>query len=489
MNYQIEGHPHRHAVEEMLLHLLPGLTVSEGMDDGWDFCGSCLTEQDGRLIAGSFVRLNGRTRKGERVGTLPAGAAPLERKRLENEMVKLSIYDAVVPELSEPPVWGSLTGVRPAKLARGLMERGMTANETERYLCQHFYVSPERSALTMAAALAAQEIDQKIRKNSVSVYVGIPFCPTRCNYCSFISAAVEKNAALIEPYVEALRAEVVSTGELLRKQHLTIDSLYIGGGTPTTLSSEQLHSLLLTLEEALDLSRLFDYTVEAGRPDTITADKLRILRAHGVTRVNVNPQSMNDEVLRLAGRPHTAQDVLESYQLAREIGLSVINMDVIAGLEGDTPESFANTMDTLIDLGAENITVHTLAIKRGAEQRDIQANLARRETVGHMLSYAQRVLTAHDYHAYYLYRQKFSAGGFENIGWCRPGTENFYNISMMEELQTIISLGAGGVSKRVNRTTGKIDRFTNPKYPLEYLQAQERILQGKKSLLETPSYL
>ena len=485
MNYRLEGHPHRHAVEEMLLHLLPGLPVSEGVDDGGDFCGSSLTGQENRLIARSDVRLNGKRLKGERSGTLPAEASPLERKRLENELVKLSVYDAVVPELPEPPVWGSLTGVRPAKLARGLMARGMTAGETERYLCQHFYVSPERSALTMAAAMAAQKTDQKITKNSVSVYVGIPFCPTRCKYCSFISAAVEKNAALIEPYVNALCAEAAATGALLREHRLAIDSLYIGGGTPTTLSCEQLHRLLSALEETLDLPGLFDYTVEAGRPDTITADKLRVLREHGVTRVNVNPQSMNDEVLRLAGRPHTAQSVLESYQLARETGFSVINMDVIAGLEGDTPESFANTMDTLTGLGAENITVHTLAIKRGAEQRDLQANLARREAVGHMLSYAQRVLAGHGYHAYYLYRQKFSAGGFENTGWCRPGTENFYNISMMEELQTIISLGAGGVSKRVNRTTGKIDRFTNPKYPLEYLQARERVLRGKRSLLET----
>lgn len=484
MNYQIEGHPHRHAVEEILLHLLPGASVLENVDDGGDFCGSSLTRQDNRLIARCSVRLNGKTLKGERSGTLPAEAAPLERKRLENELVKLAIYDAVVSECPEPPVWGSLTGVRPAKLARGLMARGMTADETERYLCQHFYVSPERSALTMAAAMAAQKIDQKITQNSVSVYVGIPFCPTRCKYCSFISAAVEKNTALIEPYVDALCGEAAATGELLREHRLTIDSLYIGGGTPTTLSSEQLHRLLSALEEAFDLSGLFDYTVEAGRPDTITADKLRVLRAHGVTRVNVNPQSMNDEVLRLAGRSHTAQAVLESYQLARETGFFVINMDVIAGLEGDTPKSFANTMDALIRLGAENITVHTLAIKRGAEQRDIQANLAQREAVGHMLFYAQRALTEHNYYAYYLYRQKFSAGGFENIGWCKPGTENFYNISMMEELQTIISLGAGGVSKRVDRTTGKIDRFTNPKYPLEYLQAQERILQGKRKLLE-----
>ncbi len=484
MNYRIDGHSHRHAVEEMLLHLLPGNTVSEGADDGEDFCSSRLSEQAGECTARAEIRLDGRRLEGERSAPVPASADPLARKRLETELVKLSVYDAVVQALEEPPAWGSLTGVRPAKLARGMMERGMMPEVVERQLCEHFYVSPARTALTMAAAKAALEIDRKITKNSISIYVGIPFCPTRCVYCSFISAAVEKNAALIEPYLDALCGEAEATGALLQEYGLTIDGLYIGGGTPTTLSSKQLDRLLGVLERSFDLSRLFDYTVEAGRPDTITAEKLAVLRAHGVTRVSVNPQSMDDAVLRLAGRPHTAQAVLESYELARKSGFPVINMDVIAGLEGDTPESFAHTMDTLIGLGAENLTVHTLAVKRGAAMQDIRANLARRDAVGHMLSYAQQALFRHDYHAYYLYRQKFSAGGFENVGWCRPGTENFYNISMMEELQTILSLGAGGVSKRVNRETGKIERFTNPKYPLEYLQAQERILHGRKRLLQ-----
>lgn len=484
MKYQIKGHSHRHAVEEMLLHLLPERPVAEGADDGRDFCGSSLLEEGGCLIAHSRIRLDGRLMEGRRFGRLPPGISPLERKRLETELVKLSIYDAIAPELPELPVWGALTGVRPAKLARSLMARGMPPDKAERHLSQHFYVTPERIALTMAAAAAAQRIDQKITKNSISLYVSVPFCPTRCNYCSFISSAVEKNAALIAPYVDALCTEAEAAGAQVRAHGLTVDSLYIGGGTPTTLSSEQLDRLLSAIAQAFDLSGYFDYTVEAGRPDTITSEKLRVLRAHGVGRVCVNPQSMNDEVLRLAGRPHSAQAVLEGYRLAREAGFPIINMDVIAGLAGDTPESFAHTIDTLIDLGAENITVHTLAVKRGAEQRDLQANLARRESVGQMLAYAQRALTKHDYHAYYLYRQKFSAGGFENVGWCRPGTENFYNISMMEELQTIVSLGAGGVSKRVDRSTGKIERFTNPKYPLEYLQNQERVLRGKQGLLE-----
>ncbi len=485
MNYQLEGHPHRHAVEEMLLHLLPDRTVSEGVDDGGDFCQSILfEEQSGVLSAAARVRLDGVQREGERKGLLTPGQDSLARKRLENELLKLAIYDAVAPALAEPPVWGALTGVRPAKLARGLMERGASPQETEEHLCTRFQVSPERAALTMAAAAYAQETDRKIVQNSISVYVSIPFCPTRCAYCSFISAAVEQNAQFVAPYLEALCKEAEETGRLVRQNKCTVDSLYIGGGTPTTLSSEQLDKLLSVLERSFDLSNLFDYTVEAGRPDTITAEKLAVLRAHGVTRVSVNPQSMNDEVLRLAGRPHTARDVLESFEMARKAGFPVINMDVIAGLEGDTPARFAETINTLLGLGPENITVHTLAVKRGAAIRDIHANLARRCAVGHMLSYAQRALLRQDYHAYYLYRQKFSAGGYENTGWCKTGTESFYNISMMEELQTIISLGAGGVSKRVNRATGKIERYTNPKYPAEYLQAQERILRGRQRLLQ-----
>lgn len=484
MTYCIEGHPHRHAVEEMLLHLLPAAVVSEGRDEGGDFCASRLCVQGNAFTAIAGVRLDGQCREEKCFAELEENAGPLERKRLETELVKLSVYHAVIVLLpGSPPVWGALTGVRPAKLARSLMERGRSAAAAEAWLREHFYVSPERAALTMAAAETAQKIDQQCSPNGVSVYVGIPFCPTRCAYCSFISAAVEKNAVLVEPYVEALCGEIQGTGKLLEECGLTVDSIYVGGGTPTTLSSGQLDRVLSALEQALDLSSLFDYTVEAGRPDTITPEKLAVLRSYGVTRVSINPQSMDDAVLRLAGRRHSAQDVLESYAQARAAGFPVINMDVIAGLTGDTPEGFAKTMDTLLALKPENLTVHTLAVKRGADLRDRAANLAQREQVGHMLSYANRSLKENGYRSYYLYRQKFSAGGFENTGWCRPGTENFYNVSMMEELQTILSLGAGGVSKRVNRETGRIERFTNPKYPAEYLEAKQRIMCGKRSLL------
>ena len=404
-------------------------------------------------------------------------------KRTITELVKTTVYDAVVPFLPQPPVWGSLTGVRPAKLARGMIERGMTRGEAAVELREHFHVSPERTALTIRAAATAMEMDKTIGENDISLYVGIPFCPSRCYYCSFVSATTAQSGKLIEPYLDTLCREIEETAALVRAAGKQVQSVYIGGGTPTTLDEHQLARLLSALENHFDFSHLREYTVEAGRPDTITPEKLRVLKSAGVGRVSINPQSMNDAVLAAIGRKHGSADVLRAFDEARQAGFDEINMDLIAGLTGDTAETFAQTVDTLLNLSPENITVHTLAIKRGADLTDKAAAAAQRETVSQMLDGASHALQNAGYGPYYLYRQKFMAGGFENVGWCKPGTECFYNVSMMEELQTILSLGAGGVSKRVVRETGWIERANNPKYPLEYIQAADRLANGKKKLL------
>ena len=412
-----------------------------------------------------------------------AGLGPLDYKRVITELVKMTVYDAVVPALAQPPVWGSLTGVRPAKLARGLIERGMSRGEAAAHLREHFYVSPERTALTIRAAATAMELDKAIGPDDISLYVGIPFCPSRCYYCSFVSSTTAQSGHLIEPYLDTLCREIAETAALVREAGKRVQSVYIGGGTPTTLSEQQLIRLLKTLEQNFDFSGLREYTVEAGRPDTITPGKLHALRAAGVGRVSINPQSMDDQVLAAIGRRHAASDVLRAYDEARQAGFREINMDVIAGLTGDTAETFARTIDTLIGLAPENITVHTLAIKRGADLTDKAAAAAQRETVSRMLDGASHALQTAGYGPYYLYRQKFTAGGFENVGWCKPDTECFYNVTMMEELQTILSLGAGGVSKRVDRDTGWIERTNNPKYPLEYIGAADRLAAGKRKIL------
>lgn len=486
MIYYMEGHTLKHAVEEMLLHLLPTETLSYGKNtnsiDG--YCESSISKQAGIIAARAIVQMNGETHSSQLTASAPESESDaLAEKRIITELVKTTIYNAVLPFLPQPPVWGALTGVRPAKMARGFIERGMSRGETARMLREQYHVSPQQAALTIRAAVTAMELDKTISPQDISLYIGIPFCPSRCYYCSFVSAETARSGHLIEPFLQTLTQEIQNTAALVRQSGRRIQSVYIGGGTPTTLTARQLSYLLNILRKNFDFSHLREYTVEAGRPDTITREKLETLYQAGVTRISINPQSMNDAVLTAIGRRHTAQDVLRAYTDARDVGFQHINMDVIAGLTDDTVSTFVQTVQTLLDLSPENITVHTLAIKRGADMTDKTAALSARETVSEMLTQSTRALQQARYGAYYLYRQKFTAGGFENTGWCLPGEECFYNIVMMEELQTILSLGAGGVSKQVNRETGWIERVNNPKYPLEYIRAAERLTDGKRRLL------
>ena len=483
MNYTLTGHDLKHAAEEMLLQLLPAALLRQNTDDGvQDFCHSALHEQAGMMVVDTQTRLSGVVRTSQRQADV-TGQDEMARKRTASELVKLGIYDTVAPSLQTPPDWGALTGVRPAKLVRSLLDRGLTRGQVAERFRSRYFVSPARTALAVRCAAYAQQALEQMEDNTVSLYLGIPFCPSRCAYCSFVSSSIEKSADLIAPYVDALCEEVRKTGLLLREHGQKVTSVYIGGGTPTTLSAEQLARLMDVTANAMDFSALREYTVEAGRPDTITPEKLRAIRAGGADRVSINPQTMEDVVLERIGRRHSAQDVVRAYEQARAAGFPVINMDTIAGLDGDTPEGFAYTIEQLVQLDPENITVHTLAIKRGADLSDRAGNAAQQDTVAQMLDFAMDCLPRAGYGPYYLYRQKFSAGGFENVGWCKPDTESFYNIAMMEEIQTILSCGAGGVSKRVERDTGRITRYNAPKYPREYLQAGARIDAGKRRLL------
>ena len=264
MIYTLEGHDLKHAVEEMLFHLLPtaNLTRADAVGEDGDWCRSLLSEQDGEAVGRAIACIDGVTRESERRAPV-AGLAPLDHKRTVTELVKMTVYDAVAPSLAQPPVWGSLTGVRPAKLARGLIERGMSRGEAAAYLREHFYVSPERTALTIRAAATAMELDKDIGPDDISLYVGIPFCPSRCYYCSFVSSTTAQSGHLIEPYLETLCREIAETAALVREAGKRVQSVYIGGGTPTTLSEQQLARLLDTLEQNFDFSRLREYTVEA----------------------------------------------------------------------------------------------------------------------------------------------------------------------------------------------------------------------------------
>ena len=313
----------------------------------------------------------------------------------------------------------------------------------------------------------------------VSLYVGIPFCPTRCAYCSFVSADVGRALKLIDPFLDALCRELAATGAMLADAGLRVRTVYFGGGTPTTLSAPQLDRLMGELADHIDLSGCTEYTVEAGRPDTITAEKLAVLARRGCSRVSVNPQTMQDAVLERMGRAHRADDILRAYALARESGIGCINMDLIAGLPGDSAAGFRASLEQVLALGPENVTVHTLALKKGSRLMEEGGGLPSGAAVADMLDFAWAALRAAGQRPYYLYRQKYMSGSFENVGWCRPGAESLYNICMMEELHTIVSLGGGGVTKLVDRATGYIERLANAKYPQEYIQKIDAICADK----------
>ena len=391
--------------------------------------------------------------------------------------LKLAFYKAGAALLGASPPWGALTGVRPVKLPTRALLAGKTPKQAQRELEKEYFVTPGRAKLAVDCARASLEVRRSLRPGEVSLYIGIPFCPSRCVYCSFVSADVGRTLRLVEPYLEGLLREVEETGRVLREARLTVRSFYMGGGTPTTLSAEQLDRLLSGCEEALPLEGCTEYTVEAGRPDTITREKLEVLRAHHIGRVSINPQTLEDQVLEAIGRRHTAGDIRAAYALAREAGFDCINMDLIAGLPRDTVDGFRRSLEGVLALAPENITVHTLALKKGSALMEGGTALPSGDETFTMLNISREVLTTAGYIPYYLYRQKYMSGSLENVGWARPGRSSLYNIAMMEELHTVVSLGAGGVTKLIGG--GKILRLTNPKFPHDYLAGLDKVLEQK----------
>jgi len=396
--------------------------------------------------------------------------------------VKQSFYQAGSAFLGHDLPWGSLTGVRPTKLPTKVLWKGLPLARAQAELEKLYHVSPLRAKLAVDCAEYSVAAKKSLQSDEISLYIGVPFCPSRCVYCSFVSAAVDKCLPLVAPFAEGLCREIGAVGELLAETGQAVRTVYMGGGTPTTLSARQLDAVLSALEEHIDLSRCSEFTMEAGRPDTIDPEKLSVLASHGVSRVSVNPQSMDDAVLERMGRPHSGKDILRAYAQVREAGRFAVNMDLIAGLPGDSPEGFARSLAQVMALEPENLTVHTLALKKGSRLMEEGADLPADREVEAMLDGAWAALRDAGYRPYYLYRQKYMSGSFENVGWTRPGFESLYNIAMMEELHTILALGGGGVTKLVWPATGRIERLSNPKFPQEYLRDLDKICQTKRAL-------
>ncbi len=390
------------------------------------------------------------------------------------------VYDLLREKTGIRPAWGKLTGVRPVRLIHDERAHGASEAEIESYFIDHFDCTREKFEMIRNIANVQEHILEKGRGDRYySLYIGIPFCPSRCSYCSFVSCNLDRDRKLVQPYVDDLCEEIRAIRDQAEHNHMHLCSIYIGGGTPTSLSAAQLRQLMETVKECFDLSDLLEYTVEAGRPDCTDAEKLAIIKELGATRISINPQTFSDQVLANIGRKHSAEDIVRCYKEARAVGHQDINMDLIAGLPGDTVEGFEASLRRAIALDPENITVHTLTLKRAS--RIMIEGQADQEyaDVAAMLEKCHLLVEA-GYIPYYLYRQKNTLQNLENVGWCKPGHEGYYNIYIMEEIHAILSAGAGGSTKLVR--PGEIQRIFNYKYPQEYVQRFDEILERKKGV-------
>ena len=481
MKLTFRGHDDRYAVEQTLLAFFPEeRPVYEGEDGPRH---AEVTLHQGAVYATGVTALtyDGKTARASARVSLAGAADEYERERLRQRALRLSFFRAARDITGATPSWGALTGIRPAKLVRTMLEEGYTPARADRELRDVYCVSPARRRLALESAQAGLRAKRDLKPNDISLYIGIPFCPTRCAYCSFVSASVEKSFALIPPYLEALTAEVEAAGRMVQETGLRVKSFYMGGGTPTTLSAGQMDALLTAVNKAFDLSGCVEYCIEAGRPDTIDREKLQVLLDHGADRISVNPQSLEPQVLRAIGRQHSPEDIEKAMTLATSMGFPHVNMDLIAGLPADTPEGFRRTLDKCLTFGADNITVHTLSLKKGSRILLEGLPIPTAEAVAEMLDYADPALRARGFAPYYLYRQKYMSGSFENVGWCISGAEGLYNIYIMEELHSILSLGAGGSTKMVDAQRNRIERVFHPKFPLEYIQRPEKLAENLES--------
>lgn len=404
----------------------------------------------------------------------------------DNELVSAQLLYKLLCDftgLTQP--WGILTGVRPVKLLRRLAEESSEEQAVKKFE-KDFFVSNEKIALSRETEHNERKILELSKPESFSLYVGIPFCPSRCSYCSFVMASIERAEKLIKPYTKLLCEEIKRTAEIANKLGLRLETVYFGGGTPTTLSAEQLDTVLGTVNNSFDMSTCHEFTVEAGRPDTIDIAKLFALKENKVDRISINPQTVNDEVLKTIGRKHTAQQFFDAFELARKCGFDNINTDLIAGLPTDTPESFKNSLDSIVRLNAECITVHTLCMKRASRltTEGVTLDLQQARDAREMLAYTQNILGQNEYIPYYMYRQSRMVGNLENVGWSKRGFESLYNVYVMDETHTILACGSGGVTKLKRNNPDYLERIFNFKYPYEYIDRFDELIQRKSGIMQ-----
>ncbi len=481
MILKIDGEINRYYVETLCLVFFPGSKFGDGKQEE---SGSPevhvsvhYDSESDSDVAYVSIRLNDRVSeatetvsRGEEITIATHAAVAVGR----------AMFSAGKDLLAHRPPWGILTGVRPAKVALSLLSAGKGIIKSKKALRDEYFLHPQKAALAVSVASSERKIISKMDKNSCSIYISIPFCPSRCAYCSFVSYTTLRLLSMIDEYIDALVIDFDKTVDAITKLGFNVSTVYIGGGTPTTLSSVQLERLLHHVSCRINVFSLLEYTLEAGRPDTITEEKLAIAKKYGVTRISVNPQTLSDDVLREIGRKHSADDFFRAYDIALKSGIKDINVDLIAGLPGDDFKNFAKTLDAIIELKPTNITVHTFSVKKASDvlKKDSGVYSINGGDASKSVSYAQLNTKFSGYKPYYMYRQKNTVGNLENVGFCLEGHECLYNIYMMEETETIFAVGAGAVTKLVRYDFNammpiEIKRLFKPKYPYEYLAQKQ----------------
>ncbi len=399
----------------------------------------------------------------------------------DKNRLKFELYQYLSRETGIRPPWGIVTGIRPVKLTGDLLRDCKDPEIAKGILVKDYLVSDTKATQAVEMVLHQRKTVGSPPKGSVGIYVGIPFCPSRCAYCSFTS--VQSTESEMERYLNSLLEEIKYVSEAIKKLDWSAETIYIGGGTPTTLNLNQLNKLFTAIKAAFHSHKLKEFTMEAGRPDTITKENMSLAVEAGVTRISINPQSMQDKTLQRIGRNHNRQQVIEAFDIARNAGIGIINTDLIAGLPGETLTDFATTLDEIIVLNPHNITVHSLAMKRTSRLTEENKNFhfEQGDVVTKMLAHGENILHNNCYTPYYLYRQKQMAGSLENIGYCQAGTESIYNVRIMEENQTIIAMGAGGISKTYYPSENRLERIANVSNYEVYIERLDEMILRKEN--------
>ena len=489
MILKVDGNINRYYVQMLCMVFFPGTTFSENEVSGEgipEVSVNVTNDQSGDVTSYVTIKLNDKVcdafatvSKDEIINIATREAIAVGR----------AVFSAGKELLGHIPPWGILTGIRPAKIAGTLIAAGNGLTKSKRILRDEYFLNPQKAALAVSVASLEMKILKKRDPGQCSMYISIPFCPSRCSYCSFVSYTTPRLLSLIEPYVDALCDEIDATFDTVDKLGMRLSTIYIGGGTPTTLSAEQLKRLLSKISERTDTSLLSEFTLEAGRPDTITAEKLAVAKEYGVTRISVNPQTLNDDILKEIGRHHTTEDFYRAYKIAKESGIRDINVDLIAGLPGDDFHNFSETVDKIIELDPTNITVHTFCVKKASDALKNNSNIysVSGGDAAKCVSYSQIKTKFAGYKPYYMYRQKNTVGNLKNVGFSKEGHEGLCNIYMMEEIESIFAVGAGAVTKLVRKESDgstRIERLFSQKYPYEYLREYDKCKSGESDVRE-----